>query len=94
MIIEESDFRLTSITDHSPRFDLELLKTIKPKGGEVRQELKDAGYGMPLETCIARIIQNRISNQHPEAIQLKEYFKAYKEEQDKFSEIIKQVSNG
>ena len=42
MVIEESDFRLESLSDMSHFWDLELLYTIKPKGGEPREEFKIA----------------------------------------------------
>lgn len=50
MVIEEADFRLTSeVSDYF--WDLELLYTVRPKGKPERQEFKNAGYGMPLESC-------------------------------------------
>lgn len=81
MIIEEKDFRLESIDDNSPFFDLEVLKTVKPRGGEVRQEFKNVGYGLTIDSAIKRIAQYRINNKHKdEAITLKTYFKEFKEE--------------
>ena len=59
MVIEEADFRLTSeVSDYF--WDLELLYTVRPKGKPERQEFKNAGYGMPLETCIRRVVHHRI----------------------------------
>lgn len=77
MVIEESDFRVTSNSGHF--WDLELLYTIRPKGGTEREEFKDAGYGMPLTTCIQRVIAHRLARKQ-EVYNLKEYVKAYKEQ--------------
>lgn len=81
MIIEEKDFRLTPISESTPMFDLELLCTIRPKGKESRQEFKNAGYGMELETAIKKIAQYRVSSKHEnESIKLLEYFTEFKKE--------------
>ena len=89
MIIEENDFKLESITDSSQLYDLELLYTIKPKGGEARQEFKPAAYGISIEAAIRKIIQNRISNNHKnEAISLECYFSEFKEELNSFKNLL------
>ena len=48
MEIVESDFKLKPISDDYPLFDLELLYTIKPRGGKSRLEFKNAGYGLSI----------------------------------------------
>lgn len=79
MIIQEEDFKLESISDSSLFFDLELLHTIKPKGGEERQEFKVAGYGLQLETAMKKIVQYRISVKHRDkALSMAEYMKEFK----------------
>lgn len=86
MIIEESDFRMTSgASDYF--WDLELLYTIRPKGKPERQEFKDAGYGMTLETCIRKIIHHRVSNKQ-DVSTFKEYAQNFIEERNKFIEVI------
>lgn len=81
MIIEEKDFRLTPVSEESPMFDLELLHTIKPRGKESREEFKNSGYGLPLESAIKRIVMYRLSKKHKEeAINLNQFFKEYKTE--------------
>lgn len=81
MVIEESDFILTQVNEHSPKWDLELLYTIRPKGKESRQEFKIAGYGMPLENAVHRIINYRIHNKHlNDAIQMKDYIKEFRDQ--------------
>lgn len=88
MIIEEKDFRLTPVNDSSPMFDLELLHIVKPKGGEPREEFKVAGYGLPLEAVIKRIISFRIQSKHgDDAISLKEYLEDYKQIQKEIEKI-------
>ena len=88
MVIEEKDFRLTPVNDSSPMFDLELLHIIKPKGGEPREEFKVAGYGLPLEAVIKRIISFRIqSKRGDETISLKESLEDYKQIQKEIEKI-------
>lgn len=77
MVIEENDFRMTQISQSSPFWDLELLKTIKPKGGEPRQEFVNAGYGMTLGHCLKSIMNFRIANKHEEAVSMKQYLKEF-----------------
>lgn len=79
MTIEEPDFKLIPVSD-SPFWDLELLYIVKPKGGEPRQEFKNAGYGMTLKSAIKQIVHYRICCKHKDAaIKLREYIKEYKE---------------
>lgn len=88
MIIEEQDFKLTSIkNDGSPFWDLELLFTITPKKGESRKEFKNAGYGLTLENAIKRIINFRIENRHP-VLDLKQYLDEYKKESNKLKQDL------
>lgn len=78
MVIEEKDFRMTQISQSSCFWDLELLKTIKPKGGEPRQEFVNAGYGMTLGRCLKSIMSYRIACKHTkDAISMKEYLKEF-----------------
>ena len=88
MIIEEKDFRLIPVSETSPMFDLELLYTIRPKGKEERQEFKNVGYGMELETVIKKIAQYRVYSKHKnESIKLLEYFTEFKKELDSLKEL-------
>lgn len=88
MVIEERDFRLIPVSEASPMFDLELLYTIRPKGKEARQEFKNAGYGMGLETVVKKIAQYRVSSKHEdESIKLLEYFTEFKKELDSLKEL-------
>lgn len=83
MEIIEKDFKLTPIDDSSPFFDLELLYTVKPRGGEARTEFRNAGYGLTLKTAIKKIVHYKVCNNHrDEAIELKTYFNEYKKELD------------
>lgn len=88
MIIEEKDFRLTPVNDSSPLFDLELLHTVKPKGGEPREEFKVAGYGLPLDAAMNRIISYRIQSKHGDGtIALKKYLEDYKQIQEEIKKL-------
>ena len=87
MIIEESDFRLENSSDFSQFWDLELLYTVKPKSGEPRQEFKNAGYGLTLESAIKRVINYRLSNKK-EIYTLKEYLSEYKNENAQIQSFV------
>lgn len=81
MIIEGDDYKLTPIDDSTPRFDLELLYTIKSRSKESKQEFKISAYGVELEYAIKKIAQFRVNNKHEnEAIDLKTYFTEFKDE--------------
>lgn len=86
MVIEEKDFRLTPISESSPMFDLELLYTIRPKGKEARQEFKNAGYGMSLESALKKIIQYRIACKHT-TIDMVSYLKEFRAEVNSLKEL-------
>lgn len=78
MEIVEKDFKLKPVNESSSLFDLELLYKVKPRGGEVRYEFKNAGYGCRLVSAIEKIVNYRINNKHQnDAISLKEYFKEF-----------------
>ena len=80
MQIEEQDFKLSQVSDSSPFWDLELLYVVKPRGGEPRQEFKQSGYGLTLESAMKRIVNYRISSKHKEeSLSMKDYLKEYKE---------------
>ncbi len=89
MIIEESDFRLTPVSDNSPFWDLELLYTIKSRTGLKKQEFKNSGYGLTLNSAIKKIVSFRIQNKHSdEAITMKQYLDEYKNETKKLEELL------
>lgn len=75
MQIQGDFYKITSIDDSSPFWDLELLKTIKSKTNP-RQEYVNAGYGLTLDSAIKRIIQFAISSKY-DVLTLKDYLQAY-----------------
>ena len=92
MVIEEKDFKLIPISDSDLFFDLELLYTVRPRGGEPRQEFKPSGYGIGLEWAIRKIAHYRVYNKHKEeAIKLVTYFKAYKQELDNLKKLLCEI---
>ena len=98
MVIKEKDFQMTQISQSSCFWDLEVLKTIKPKGGEERQEFVNVGYGMTLSNCIRRIVNYRIATRHTEEfLTMKEYLKEYiaeiKEIRKYIEEALGEVEN-
>lgn len=89
MEIVEKDFKLKPISDESIFFDLELLYTIKPRGGEPRQEFKNAGYGLTLESAIKKISQYRVAKNHKdEEIKLSTYYIEYKKEINELKQLL------
>jgi hypothetical protein len=88
MVIEESDFRLTSVNEFSTKWDLELLYTIRPKGKEARTEFKAVAYGLPLESALKRVINFRINNKHQDVISLRDYLKEYKDQLNQLNHLL------
>ena len=83
MVIEEHDFKLTPISDSCPKYDLELLYKVQPKGKESRLEFKNVAYGIGLEYANKKIAHYRVCCKHnEEATKLLTYFKEFKEELD------------
>ena len=63
MKIADKDFILTSISDTSLFFDLELLINLKnPKTKEEREDFKTVAYGLPLDVALQRIASYRATN--------------------------------
>lgn len=75
MVIQGEFFKITPVSEHSLHYDLELLYEIK--GKNPRQEYKNAGYGMPLETAIRKCIQYALSQKF-EVLTLREYLDEFK----------------
>lgn len=90
MIIQGETYRLTSINEHSPKYDLELLHSIG--GKNPREEFKVVAYGISMESAFERIIHYAINKKlGEEVITLKQFFNAYKEESNKIREEFKQA---
>lgn len=89
MIIEEHDFRLTP-SEGINSFNLELMHTVKPKGGEPRNEFKNAGYGLMFESAMRKIISYRIEKKRgDDTITLKDYIEDYRTEVEKIKSLVK-----
>lgn len=88
MVIEESDFKLTSIDNSSPLFDLELLYTVNKGKANERNEFKNEAYGISLESALKRIISYRLNLKY-DVLTLREYLANYKEELEKLKDICK-----
>ena len=85
MEIVEKDFKMTLC--HGLFWDLELLSEVKAKSGELKQEFKDAGYGLSVETCIKKIIHNNLSGKDV-TVTLHDWLKLYREEREKITKLI------
>lgn len=86
MIIQGEFFQITPVTEHSMLFDLKLLYEIK--GKNPRQEYKDAGYGLTLDSAIKKCVQYAISKKY-EVLSLKEYVEEFKKAQKELENLLK-----
>lgn len=86
MVIQGDFFRLTPVNEHSLQYDLELLYKIK--GKNPREEYKDAGYGLSLETAIKKCIQYAITQKF-ETLSLKQYLEEYRKIQQDIEQMLK-----
>lgn len=84
MIIQGEFFQITPVTEHSMLFDLKLLYEIK--GKNPRQEYKDAGYGLTLDSAIKKCVQYAISKKY-EVLSLKEYVEEFKKAQKELENL-------
>ena len=75
MVIQGDFFQLTPSSEHSMSFDLKLL--YKVKGKNPREEYKDAGYGLSLESALKKCIQYALTQKY-EVLSLKEYLDEFK----------------
>lgn len=87
MIIQEDDFKITSIDESTPCFDLELLYTVNKGKSNERVEFRNAGYGMPFDHALKKIIMYRISKKQ-ENFSLKEFIKEWRLESEKLRNVI------
>lgn len=87
MIIEEKDFILTQQGDYD-RFDLELMYVVNAKDPlKRREEFKEAGYSMTLETAVHKIINYRVSKKE-ETLTLQKYLEMYKKERLELTKLL------
>ena len=92
MLIKGDDFILNPVSESSPFYDLDLLKVIKPKGGESREEFKTDAYGCTLESALIRIIRYRLSKKQ-DIYLLKEYLDEFKKIKEELLNICLEKKN-
>ena len=88
MILKGKDYELRQIDDYSPFWDVYILKVIRPKGCDSREELTNIGSGCTLDSAIRKIISYRLNKKHFDEggiMELKAYIKEYKSAVDKLS---------
>ena len=86
MVIQGEFFQLTSVSEHSLLWDLKLLYKIG--GKNPREEYKEAGYGLTLDTAIKKCI-NYALNQIFDVLSLKEYLDEFRNLQNEIGLQIK-----
>jgi hypothetical protein len=82
MVIQGDFFQLIPVNEHSTQFDLKLL--CKIGGKNPREEYKDAGYALKLDTALQKCIQYALHQKY-DTITLKEYLNEYKKMQKEFT---------
>ena len=85
MLIEGEDFKLTN-DGESDYWDLELLKTIRPKGKPERQEFQVVGYGYSFSNALKVIANHRMSTKK-DVYTLQEYMQDYKKIIDSLTKL-------
>jgi hypothetical protein len=86
VIIEEEDFKLEQ-QENFDRYDLELMYVVNAKDPEKRrEEFKNAGYSMSLDTCLNKIVNYRLSKRI-DTCNFKDFIKGYKEERKKLENL-------
>lgn len=95
MIIKGTDYELRQIDETSPFWDVYILKVIRPKGCESREELTNIAYGCSLDSAIRRIIAYRINKKHfgEEFTSLKSYIIEYKTAIDKLTKECRSLES-
>ena len=88
MVIQGEFYQLIPVNEHSLLFDLKLL--YKVKGKNPREEYKDAGYGLSLESALKKCVQYAISNKF-EVLSLKEYLEEFKKMSNEIGLINQRV---
>lgn len=91
MIIEHSDFRLTN-DGMSTCWDLEVMRTVRPRGKPEREEWSDPLYGMPLERAIKIIINYRL-NKKKDVYTLQEYLHEFKDQLNLLNKTLESYGN-
>ena len=86
MVIQGEFFQLTPVSEHSLLWDLKLLYKIG--GKNPREEYKEAGYGLTLNTAIKKCI-NYALNQKFDVLSLKEYLDEFRNLQNEIGLQIK-----
>lgn len=86
MVIQGEFFQLTPVSEHSLLWDLKLLYKIG--GKNPREEYKEAGYGLTLDTAIKKCI-NYALNQRFDVLSLKEYLDEFRNLQNEIGLQIK-----
>ena len=85
MLNEGKDFRLSN-DGESDYWDLELLKTVRPKGKPERQEFQVVGYGYSFSNALKVIVNYRISSKK-DVYTLQEYIQDYKKIIDELNNL-------
>ena len=93
MILTGKDFELRQINDTAPFWDVYILKTIRPKGCESREELTNVAYGCTLDSAIRRIISYKINKKYftdqEGVLELKKYIAEFTSAVDRLEKLCR-----
>lgn len=90
MIISEEDFVLTPVSDDSDLYDLDLLYIVNKGKSNERKEFKNAGYGLPLNRAIRKIIHYRTQIKL-DTVDIKTALKEYLKNQETIKNLLHEV---
>lgn len=93
MIIKGNDYEFRQLDDASPFWDVYILKVIRPKDCQPREELTNVGYGCSLPSAIRKVINYRINKKYydvEDTISLDRYLKEYQKAVDELSNLCKE----
>ena len=87
MKIESNDYKLIRVKN-SYLYDLELLTVVNKKKETRRLEMKHSAYGCTLESCLKRILKNRIINKTGDVEEMRLLLKQYQDNHKKLLDLL------
>jgi hypothetical protein len=87
MVIKEEDFILEYEENAPGLWNLQLLRTVKPRGGQPRDEFQDEGYGYSMTHALNIVIHYRLAKKK-DTYTLKEFLQEYKQQLVKLKQLL------
>lgn len=93
MIIKGDDYEFRQINETSPFWDVYVLKMVRPKDCEPREELTNVGYGCSLSSSVSKVIHNRMNKKYFDKEGIIDLFTYIKEYTQSVKELQKLCNN-